>query len=99
PGTVVAADVSIANGEIEQEDEDDLGQVNASSIAVQATVAAVGAGTVTLNVQGRTLTVPLPGGLTLPASLVGQTVTINLSLAGDDANDQGDDDGGGGDHG
>src|SRR6185312_11959617 len=61
PGTVVAADVSIANGEIEQEDEDDLGQVNASSIAVQATVAAVGAGTVTLNVQGQTLTVPLPG--------------------------------------
>ncbi len=67
--------------------------MNASSIAVQATISAVGAGTVTLNVQGQTLTVPLPGGLTLPAALVGQTVTINLSLAPDD-NDQGDDDGG-----
>jgi hypothetical protein len=98
PGTVVSTDVSIANGEIEQEDEDDIGQVNASTIAVQATISAVAAGTVTLNVQGQSLTVPLPGGLTLPASLVGQTVTINLSLAGDDANDQGDD-GGGDDHG
>ena len=32
-------------------------------------------------VQGQTLTVPLPAGLTLPASLVGQTVTIQLSVA------------------
>jgi hypothetical protein len=98
PGTVVSAGVSIANGEIEQEDEDDIGRVDASSVAVQATISAVGAGTVTLNVQGQTLTVPLPGGLTLPASLVGQTVTIDLSLTDDNANDQGDDDGGS-DHG
>ena len=63
---------------------------------MQATIKAVGAGTVTLDVQGQSLTVPLPAGLTLPASLVGQTVTINLSLANDD--DQGDDDQGG-DHG
>ena len=49
-------------------------------------------GSVTLNVQGQTLTVNLPAGLTLPASLVGQTVTITLSLKQDD--NQGDDNGG-----
>jgi hypothetical protein len=97
PGAVVSTDVSIANGEIEQEDEDDIGRVNASTIAVQATISAVGAGTVTLSVQGQTLTVPLPGALTLPASLVGQTVTIELSLVAGD--DQGDDDHHGGDDG
>ena len=69
---------------------------------MQATIAAVGVGTVTLNVQGQTLTVNLPAGLTLPASLVGQTVTITLSLNQDDNDSQGDDNddhggGGGGD--
>jgi hypothetical protein len=103
PGSVVSATVGIRDGELEEEDEDEVGQVNASSIQVQATVASVGAGTVTLTVQGQTLTVPLPAGLTLPASIVGQTVTISLSLAHDDENEQGDDDhgdhhgGGGGD--
>jgi hypothetical protein len=60
----------------------------------------VAPGSVTLNVQGQTLTVPLPAGLTLPASLIGQTVTVNLSLGGSDDNqggdDQGDGDNGGG---
>jgi len=68
---------------------------------VQATISAVGVGTVTLNVQGQTLTVNLPAGLTLPASLVGQTVTISLSLddnQGDDQNgDSSGDSSGGGD--
>jgi hypothetical protein len=101
PGAVVSAQVSVANGELEEQDEQEVGQVNSSSIQVQATISAVGVGTVTLNVQGQTLTVELPAGLTLPASLVGQTVTVSLSLdQGDD--DQGDDDshdggGGGGD--
>src|SRR5438093_5912196 len=93
PGAVVSTDVSIANGTIEEDDETEVGQVGSSSMSVQATIKAVGAGTVTLDVQGRSLTVPLPAGLTLPASLVGQMVTINLSLANDD--DQGDDDHGG----
>ena len=82
-------------------DEQEVGQSNSSSIPVQATIAAVGVGTVTLNVQGQTLTVNLPGGLTLPASLVGQTVTISLSLddnQGDDqSGDSSDGSGGGGD--
>ena len=70
---------------------------------MQATIKAVAAGSVTLDVQGQSVTVSLPGGLTLPASVVGQTVTINLSLS-NGSDDQGDDDaaaapggGGGGD--
>lgn len=90
PGSVVSTTVGIQNGELDEENEDQVGQVNSSSIQVQATVAAVGAGTVTLTVQGQTLTVPLPAGLTLPASIVGQTVTLSLSLG--DQNGQGDDD-------
>jgi hypothetical protein len=98
PGAVVSAEVSVANGDLEEQDEQEVGQVNSSSIQVQATISAVGVGTVTLNVQGQTLTVQLPGGLTLPASLVGQTVTISLSLdqGGDGTNDGGSNDGGGG---
>jgi hypothetical protein len=100
-GAVVEAQVSVDNGDLEEQDEQEVGQANSSSIQVQATVSAVGVGTVTLNVQGQTLTVNLPGGLTLPASLVGQTVTISLSLddnQGDDqSGDSSDDSGGGGD--
>jgi len=100
PGTVVNETVGVKpNGELEQEDEDDVGQVN-GNIAVQATITAVGNGTVTLSVNGQTLTVNLPGGLTLPATVVGQTVTLNVSLANNDDNDdQGDDDHGGDHHG
>jgi hypothetical protein len=88
---VVNADVAIANGKLEEEDEDEVGTVNASTLTIQATVKAVAAGSVTLDVQGQSVTVPLPAGLTLPASLVGQTVTLNVAL--DD--EQGDDDHGG----
>lgn len=93
PGTVVSAQVGIANGQLDEQGEDDVGQVANGSISVQATVAAVAAGSVTLTVQGQSLTVPLPAGLTLPASLVGQTVTVQLSLGGTD-NQSGDDGGG-----
>ena len=85
-------------GELDEDSEDDLGPSNESSTQVQAVVVAVGAGTVTLTVNGQTLVVPLPAGLTLPASIVGQTVTLDLSLNGqDDQGDDNDDDGGGGD--
>jgi hypothetical protein len=83
-----------------------------SSAQVQAMVTAVGPGTITVSVNGQPLTIPLPAGIQLPASLVGQTVTLNLTLAGGqvtaededqgDNDDQGDDnddqgdDGGGG---
>ena len=108
PGTVVNTTVGVdENGELDEQNEDDVGQVN-GPIQVQATVTAVGAGTVTLSVNGQSVTVNLPGGLTLPASLVGQTVTLNVQVRDDnnynDTNDQGEDgdhhggdDGGGGD--
>jgi len=102
PGTVVNTTVDVKdNGDLDEQDENEVGQVN-GTIQVQATVTAVGNGTVTLSVNGQSVTVNLPAGLTLPASFVGQTVTINVSLAndneqGDDNDQQGDDDGG--DHG
>ena len=49
----------------------------------------------TLTVNGQSLTVPLPSGLTLPATLVGQQVSLELSFAGGQAqvsNGGGDDD-------
>jgi hypothetical protein len=101
PGSVVNTTVGVKqNGELDEQDENEVGQVN-GNIQVQATITAVGNGTVTLTVNGQTLTVNLPAGLTLPASLVGQTVTLNVSLNNNDDNndnndDQGDDDGGGG---
>lgn len=90
PGAVVNATVGMSNGQLDEESEDDVGQTNASALQVQAVVAQVGQGTITLNVQGQMLTVPLPAGLTLPASVVGQTVTVSLALNG--ANGQGEDD-------
>jgi hypothetical protein len=99
PGTVISAQVGIANGQLDEQDEDDVGQVANGTITVQAIVTAVAAGSVTLTVEGQSLTVSLPGGLTLPASLVGQTVTIQLSVAGNADDDQGDDNHGDGDHG
>ena len=97
PGSVVTTDVSIQNGQLEEDNENEVGQVSSGTIAVQATIKAVAAGSVTLNVQGQSLTVPLPGGLTLPASVVGQTVTVNLSLSNgsNGSDDQGDDNNGG----
>ena len=52
----------------------DVGHVE-RPLQVQAVVAAVGAGTVTLTVGTPDVDAVAPGGLTLPASLVGQTVT------------------------
>ena len=92
PGTIVSAQVDISNGQLDEQDETQVGQVSGNTLAVQATIAAVAPGLVTLSVQGQTLTVPLPAGLTLPASLIGQTVTVNLSLGGSD--NQGNDDNG-----
>jgi hypothetical protein len=101
-GAVVSTTVGIQNGQLDEESEDQVGQVSASSLQVQATVASVGTGTVTLNVQGQMITVPLPAGLTLPQTIVGQTVTLAVSLGdnqggGDDQgeNDNGDSAGGG----
>ena len=94
PGAVVNTTVGVQqNGELDEQNESEVGQVN-GNIPVQATVTAVGAGTVTLSVNGQTVTVNLPAGLTLPSSFVGQTVSLNVSLGNDQGDDQGDDNNG-----
>ena len=93
PGMVITSTVAVhPNGQLDQEDQNEDGQDNSSTIQVQATVAAVGTGTITLTVNGQTVTVDLPAGLTLPQSLVGQTVTIDVSISQGDDDNQGDDD-------
>jgi hypothetical protein len=66
-------------------------------VTVQAPVTAVGAGFITVSVNGTPLTIELPAGIQLPASLVGQSVTLTLELEGgqpvvNDDDEQGDDD-------
>lgn len=100
PGTLVNTTVDVKDdGDLDEQNENEVGQVN-GNIQVQATVTAIGNGTVTLSVNGQSVTLNLPAGLTLPASFMGQTVTINVSLGndneqGDDNDNQGDDDHGG----
>lgn len=100
PGTVVQTTVGIDDqGELDEQDEQQVGE--AGQVQIQATIAAVGTGTVTLTVNGQQLTIPLPAGLTLPASLVGTQVTLNVSFANgqatahedDNENDNEDDNG------
>jgi hypothetical protein len=93
PGSVVQTTVAIDDqGQLDDEGEQDLGQTTQAQ--VQATVTAVGAGTVTLTVNGQQLTFPLQNGLTLPSSLAGTQVTLNLSFANGQATaDQQDDNG------
>jgi hypothetical protein len=98
PGTVVQQTVGFDQGNLDDQGEDDLGQTGQTQI--QAQISAVGAGSITVTVNGQPLVIPLPAGLTLPSSLVGTTVTLNISFAGGqataeddqgDQNDQGDD--------
>jgi hypothetical protein len=92
PGTVVTSTVAVhRNGQLDQQSQTQDGEDCSSTVQVQATVAAVGAGTITLTVNGQDITINLPGGLTLPQSLVGQTVTIGVSIA-QSSDNQGDDD-------
>lgn len=93
PGTVVQSEVAVApTGGLTALQTQPVG--TAGNVQVTATVAAVAAGSVTLTVNGQSLTIPLPAGLTLPATLVGTQVTLNVSFAGgrpsaapDDEND------------
>jgi hypothetical protein len=96
-GAVVNSTVDIANGQLTQQSMQVVGQSGTAS--VQAQVTAVGAGTITVLVNGQPFTIALPAGIQLPASLVGQFVTLNLSLAqtgatattGDDNQNENDD--------
>ena len=92
-GSVVDTTVTVQpNGELDDQNENQVGQVN-GNLQISATITAVGAGTVTLSVNGQTVTLSLPNGLTLPASVVGQTVTFSIDVGGN-GDDQGDDNGG-----
>jgi len=86
-GQLVSVQVSLGDGQLDVQSEDDLGQAPTSPVQIQATVTAVGTGTVTLTVNGQSLTLPVPSGLTLPQSLVGQPVTLNVSVNGQNGED------------
>ena len=96
-GAVVNSTVDIANGQLTQQSMQVVGQTGSAS--VQAQVTAVGPGTITVLVNGQPFPISLPAGIQLPASLVGQFVTLNLSLAqsgatateGDDNESENDD--------
>lgn len=53
-----------------------------TTIQVQAPVTAVAPGSITVTVNGQPFTIALPAGILLPASLVGQSVTLTLNLSG-----------------
>jgi hypothetical protein len=85
PGTIVTSTVTVkSDGQLNEDDQGEDGQDSSSTVTVTAVVDAVGPGTVTLNVNGTDVTFDLPDGLTLPQSLVGQTVTIQISIGDDD---------------
>jgi hypothetical protein len=93
PGTVVQQTVGFDDqGDLDDQGAQDVGQT--SQTQIQATISAVGPGTVTVTVNGQPLVIPLPAGLTFPNSLIGTQVTLNLSFANGQAtaeDDQGDD--------
>jgi hypothetical protein len=82
-GAVVNSTVDIANGQLTQQSMQVVGQ--SGTAIVQAQVTGVAAGTITVLVNGKPFSIALPAGIQLPASLVGQFVTLNLSLAQDGA--------------
>lgn len=78
-GAIVNSHVDIANGQLTQQSMQVVGHTG--TVSVQAQVTAVGPGTITVLVNGQPFSISLPAGIQLPASLVGQFVTLNLSLA------------------
>jgi len=91
-GAVVNTSVGIGNGQLTQQSMQVVGQSGAAT--VQAQVTAVGAGTITVLVNGQPFSIALPAGIQLPASLVGQFVTLNLSLTQTGATATADDENG-----
>jgi hypothetical protein len=87
-GAVVNANVAISGGQLTQQSMQVVGHDN--TVTIQAPVTAVGPGTVTVTVNGQPLTIQLPAGIQLPASLVGQSITLNVRLALQDDEEQGD---------
>jgi hypothetical protein len=99
-GAVVDATVGIGGGALTQQSLQVVG--HDERVTVLATVTAVGPGTITVSVNGQPLMLRLPAGIQLPASLVGQSVTLTVKVEDEpnDDNDHGDHHGGDdGDHG
>lgn len=99
PGDVVSTTVTVTTDGLDEDETDTVGHQGA--VQIQAQVVAVSAGTVTLLVNGVQVPVNLPAGLTLPSSLVGQTVSLALNAddQDDDNSDQDDDEDGANDDG
>jgi hypothetical protein len=95
-GDVVSSLVEFSAGGLAERSTDDLGHADGATVV--ATIAAVGPGSVTLTVNGQSLTIPLPPGVTVPASAVGTQLSLKLDFSGGDPTaEPGDDQGG--DHG
>jgi hypothetical protein len=79
-GAVVNANVAIHGGALTQQSMQVVGHDN--RVTVQAPITAVGPGTITITitVNGQPLTLKLPAGMQLPASLVGQMVTVTVKV-------------------
>jgi hypothetical protein len=77
-GAVVDATVAIDGGALTQQSVRIVGHDD--RVTVQATVAAVGQGTITVSINGQSLTLRLPAGIQLPATLVGQSVTLTVKV-------------------
>jgi hypothetical protein len=77
-GAVVDATVAIGGGALTQQSVRIVG--HDERVTVQATVAAVGQGTITVSINGQSLTLRLPAGIQLPATLVGQSVTLTVKV-------------------
>jgi hypothetical protein len=84
-GAIVNANVSIAGGALTQQSLQVVGHDD--RVTVQAPVTAVGPGTITVTVNGQPLTLRLPAGIQLPASLVGQMVTLTVKVEEEDENE------------
>src|SRR4051794_35586759 len=77
-GAVVNANVTIHGGALTQQSMQVVGHDN--RVTVQAPITAVGPGTITITVNGQPLTLNLPAGIQLPATLVGQMVTVTVKV-------------------
>lgn len=84
-GSVVNASVGISAGQLQQRSLQVVGHDD--RVTVQAPVTAVGPGTITVTVNGQPLTLRLPAGIQLPASLVGQSVTLTVEVEVEDENE------------
>ena len=95
----VSAKVSATNAVLRANDDQVAG---GAKFEVEGTIAAVGTGTVTVNVGGQMVTVQLPAGISIPATFVGRAFELELRIAAPGVpvdNDNNDDHGNDANHG